>query len=150
MAFHKSLCLLELFKNFPKKWSKQSLDMSKSRKSSWYLLKTSFMNSSYCNLALLDSFDAKCLFSYGLSMPFENMLMTLALLYYNIPCNQENKNILVSGDLSCSFKTKFFSMTEQNSLNFNFCVGLALDDAKSISVAVGSLTESYSKKLSFL
>ena len=124
--------------------------MSKSRKLSWYLLTTSFMNSSYCNLALFDSFDAKCLFSYSLSMTFMNMLIASALLYHHIPWNEENKNILVSGDLSCSFKTVLFSMTEQNPLNFNFCVAVVLDDAKSISVAIGSLTtESYSKKLYF-
>ena len=139
MAFHKSLCLLELFRDFPKKWATPSLDMPKSRKSSWYLLTTSFMNSSYCNLALFDSFDAKCLFSYSLSMTFVNMLMTSALLHYHIPWNQENKNILLCGDLSCSFKTVLFSMTEQNSLNFNFCVAVVLDYAESTSVALGSL-----------
>ena len=80
MTFHKSLYLLKLFRNFPKNWSTQSLYMSKSGKSSWYLLTTSFMNSSYCNLALSYSFDAECLFSYNLSITLVNMLIASALL----------------------------------------------------------------------
>ena len=152
MTFHKSLCLFKLFRNFLKKCSKQSLDMSKSRKSSWYLLKTSFMNPSYYNLALSDSFDAKCLFSYNLSMTLVNILLASTLLL-NIFCRiklpSEQKKTYLRGDLYCSFKTVFFSITEQNSLSFNSYVGLVLDDAKSILVAVGSLTVLYSMKLSF-
>ena len=117
MAFHKSLYLLKLFRNFPKNWSTQSLYMSKSGKSSWYLLTTSFMNSSYCNLALSYSFDAECLFSYNLSITLVNMLMASALLL-TIFLGIKKKKTYFSGDLSCGFKTVFFSMTLQNSSTF--------------------------------
>ena len=74
-------------------------------------------------------------------MTFVNKLMASPLLLTIFLGTKKTKTYL-SGDLSCSFQTVFFSMTKQNSLNFNFCVGLVLDDAKSISVVVGSLTES--------
>ena len=74
-------------------------------------------------------------------MTFVAKLMATALLLTIFLGVKKTKTYL-SGDLSCSFKTVFFSMTEQNSFNFNFCVGLVLDDIKSISVAVTSLTES--------
>ena len=82
-------------------------------------------------------------------MTLVNILMESVLffiIFFGFKLPSEQTKIYFRGDFSCIFNTIFFNMVEHDSLNFYFCVGLALLEAKSDLVAVASLTESKGKK----